>query len=489
MPALPATSLARSCVLFPLLGALLGGLLGLAPPAAAAADTVVRLTPSDVPLVDGAGQRWASDRELVQDAPPLLRRHRLTGVRSSRQPVAGTVDDALFQTQRTGAIRYRVPVGAAGTYRVVLHQAELWLDAPGRRVFDVRAEGLLKVSALDVHARVGRLHALQVPFDVLVTDGVLDLRFVPRAGSPAVGAISLSLLPDPAAPPAVGDALAPGTRPFGASSAWNTRVPTSPVLDPAGPAMVGYLAGGANPGIAALYEFGVPIWEADASTPRHAVDCVRAWGTCQLEQQRVPVPPEARPSSGSDAAMVVVDDAARTAYEFWEARRTATGWQAGWGGVVSLDGSGTPGAAVGSGISRLAGVVRIREVQQGRIDHALVFSTNNACQSVRRYPASKTDGASARADCIPEGARVQLDPSLDVAALPGLSKGERMVAQALQTYGAYAIDNGGANMAFIFETPSGEADPYPGVGFGWDYFGMDRIPWSRLRVLRAWDGR
>jgi hypothetical protein len=133
-------------------------------------------------------------------------------------------------------------------------------------------------------------------------------------------------------------------------------------------------------------------------------------------------------------------------------------------------------------------VVRTDEMRSGHIDHALVFSTNNACPAFR-FPASKSDGSSGRADCIPEGTRVQLDPSFDVAGAPGLTPGERTVATALQQYGAYAIDNGGANMAFVFESPSGEADPYPAVGFSWDYFGMDHIPWSQLRVLGQWTGR
>ncbi len=43
-------------------------------------------------------------------------------------------------------------------------------------------------------------------------------------------------------------------------------------------------------------------------------------------------------------------------------------------------------------------------------------------------------------------------------------------------------------MAFIFENPAGEANPYPRAGLEWDYFAMDGIPWRSLRVLRQWDG-
>lgn len=304
--------------------------------------------------------------------------------------------------------------------------------------------------------------------------------------------LSLALVPLLGGIPADGQEeeqpQAAAARPFAASSAWNTPIPPAPVVDGLSALMVAHLSGGAHPAIANLYDYGVPVWEADASTPRHAVKCLRPWGTCELERQLVPVPVGAHPSSGSDGAMVVVDHPSGRAYEFFEGRSAGAAWTAGWGGVVDVYGSGTPGAAVGAGVSRLAGVVRIAELQAGRIDHALVFSTDNACRGTRRFPASKTDGASLRPDCVPEGARLQLDPAVDVEALPGITPGERIVARALQTYGAYAIDNGGARMAFSFEMPSGEADPYAELGFTWDYFAMDRIPWNRLRVLRAWDG-
>jgi len=83
---------------------------------------------------------------------------------------------------------------------------------------------------------------------------------------------------------------------------------------------------------------------------------------------------------------------------------------------------------------------------------------------------------------------VLLDPSLDVDAIPGITPGERAVAKALQTYGAYNRDNAGAPMAFAFEKPvNNESDPYPSAGFPWDYYDMPHIPWTSLRVLRSWN--
>ena len=84
---------------------------------------------------------------------------------------------------------------------------------------------------------------------------------------------------------------------------------------------------------------------------------------------------------------------------------------------------------------------------------------------------------------------MQLDPKIDVNKIPDITRGERIVATALQVYGAYGVDNGGAKIAFTFEKPTaGKPDPYPEAGFPWDYWHMPHIPWNRLRVLNRWDG-
>jgi hypothetical protein len=206
----------------------------------------------------------------------------------------------------------------------------------------------------------------------------------------------------------------------------------------------------------------------------------------------VPIPSGALASSGSDGAMVIIDWSTETMYEFYQYNWNGGRPQTGWGAVGPYSNEGRDGEAgrvgnsTGAGVSRLAGVVRIHEIREGYIDHALVFSTNNACTSIVRYPAAKTDGRSTRSDCVPEGARLQLDPSINVDSL-AISAGEKMVARALQRYGAYVMDNGGANMAFIFEAPSGESDPYCGVGICGDYDRLN-LTWNKLRVLRNWTG-
>ena len=45
--------------------------------------------------------------------------------------------------------------------------------------------------------------------------------------------------------------------------------------------------------------------------------------------------------------------------------------------------------------------------------------SDTVCAGVFRAPAIKTDGDSTRPDCLPDGARLQLDPAIDVSKIAG----------------------------------------------------------------------
>jgi hypothetical protein len=236
-----------------------------------------------------------------------------------------------------------------------------------------------------------------------------------------------------------------------------------------------------------LVEFAVPIFRASSDMPARNVSCVgKQWGVCPFAGRPVRIPPHASPNAGSDGAMVIVDEAESTIYEFWRAAKAGNDWSARWGAVNSLYGTGWGGASTGSGASRLGGVIRTDEIAAGEIPHALALQSSNAC-STFRPPALKSDGASARGDCIPQGARLQLDPALDLSQL-GLTNGEFAVATAMQRYGGYLVDVGGAPLSVSFELdtsvpPHTLGRAYTAAGFRWDYDPMDHVPWEKLRVL------
>jgi hypothetical protein len=292
------------------------------------------------------------------------------------------------------------------------------------------------------------------------------------------------------APPAPSPSSSSDAPLFPRTSVWNRPIPPSPVLDAKSSTWIGSLSAGRHP--ADLYEFGIPIYETTAGTPRYTVRTLNApaWGPDSFADVMIPLVPSYTPASGSDRAMAVIDRSARKVYGFWRYRWNGGRPYTSWGGVASLDGPGNGDGSTGAGVSRAAGVVRAKEIAVGVVNHALVFSTDiGNCSGRFRHPASKTDGGSTASTCIPEGARVQLDPSVNLDAIIGMPEGEKIVGRALQKYGAIDIDNGGARMAFVFERPSDEADPYPSVGLARDYFNMSHIPWKRLRVLRGSDGR
>jgi hypothetical protein len=274
--------------------------------------------------------------------------------------------------------------------------------------------------------------------------------------------------------------------PFAAESSWRRTIQQAPPIDPNSAAMIAYTQ--RTRGVFAnLVEFGIPIFTVAPDTPTYDVKCAeKEWGVCPFAGWPVPIPYAAVPNSGSDGAMVTVDEANSTVFEFWQATKTGSQWSAQWGAINSLRGSGWGGSATGSGASRLAGVIRVTEISAGAIPHALALQTSNAC-STFRPPALKSDGKSNRADCIPEGAHLQLDPSLDLSKL-GLTKGELAVATAMQRYGGYIVDVGGAPLSMSFErdasaAPSALGKAYQAAGFRWDYDSMDRVPWEKLRVL------
>jgi hypothetical protein len=282
------------------------------------------------------------------------------------------------------------------------------------------------------------------------------------------------------------------SRPFAGTSPLNVPVVGAPAIDPNSGAMIARVAR-AGQGYANLVEFGIPVFEATSSTPRQPVRCtITDWGPCPFGTDPRPIPVDARPSAGSDGAMVVVDRTAGTIDEYWQAAPAGTGWTTSWGAINTLSGSGWGGGSTGAGASRLAGVVRVAEIQAGVIPHALVVQSDTVCATTFRPPAWKTDGDSTRSDCIPEGARLQLDPAVDVTAIPGITPGEVAVARALQVYGAYLIDRAGTSLAVSFEvapdaSPGNPGTVYTQAGFAWDYYGMPHIPWNQLRVLQAWD--
>jgi len=104
-------------------------------------------------------------------------------------PMAGTDLVALYQSVRYDLQSYRFAL-PDGPCRLTLRFCEPAYTAPGKRVFGVNAQGKQLVRGLDVFARVGPNHALDLTFDDLsVTNGELRVDFIPEIEYPCIAAI------------------------------------------------------------------------------------------------------------------------------------------------------------------------------------------------------------------------------------------------------------------------------------------------------------
>jgi hypothetical protein len=106
--------------------------------------------------------------------------------------IKSTNDQSLFQSIRYGkdALKYHFKV-PNGVYRIELYFIEPWfgasqIDASGWRIFDIRCNDKIVIKNLDIYKEAGTLQALQKTFEVVVTNGKIDIDFPGAAASQAV---------------------------------------------------------------------------------------------------------------------------------------------------------------------------------------------------------------------------------------------------------------------------------------------------------------
>jgi hypothetical protein len=302
------------------------------------------------------------------------------------------------------------------------------------------------------------------------------------AASAAIG--SEVAQPDPKTSPTPTSRYGKPTRLFADASPWNTRIAADAAVDPQSAAIVSEVLNSSKLIVNVdLLSFGQPFFTATASTPR-----VTLRGS---PIGAIPLDPAWNPNDGSDSKLNVVDPATHTIYELqgYEPASNSVTWAVVHNYETGLgDGYPPNGELVGptgSGMSQAAGTIRTADLESGKIDHALSFVTSAPVAGFR-YPASHSDATTTGVG-IQEGMRVQLDPSVDVNAIHGLTPAERMIAKALQKYGAFCSDNGGGNnqaMGFYIEKPEADTEAvYASAGLTQDWQVLDKLPRDKLRVL------
>jgi hypothetical protein len=298
---------------------------------------------------------------------------------------------------------------------------------------------------------------------------------------------------------------------FSPHSFWNTPVPVGASVDSTSRALVSNLMGYVHREQAGRYgpwinanSNGVTILTVPADQPtvpvrlKHAPDAnlSAAWSA-------VPLPPSARPSPG-DNDLAVWQPSTDTMWEFFQLHRDGSGWEAEWGGamrnVSSNPGVYAPGAwptsssdedenwwgVTAASFPIVGGAMTYADLSAGHIDHALALVYPNVRRRTFVWPAQRDDGWSTDPNSLPEGTRLRLDPSLNLAKLkmPPLT---RMIAQAAQRYGIIIRDQSPV-IAFIQQDPTGDPgflalSPSLTDGLYASQL-LASFPWRHLQVMR-----
>ncbi|MBN1895941.1 hypothetical protein JW906_15760 [bacterium] len=301
---------------------------------------------------------------------------------------------------------------------------------------------------------------------------------------------------------------------FHESSFWNQPIKRNPEIDARSGEWIALLKTEPNtPNIGInVFKWTIPVYEADETTPAYTLHKHRlserekkGWVT-QRETfghgpgfgEKVPIPDNAVPDPEEDAHFAVVDWKKNTAWDMWGFRMREDGaFESNTGMKYSLNGDGVfktsgfdiingesvhfHGPSRASGVPAIAGLILFDEVKKGKIRHKLAIATRFAAFQEFVYPASWTDGYTPGG--IPEGAVIQLDPALDLSPFD-LTEGERIVAGALQEYGAVFVDVAQGTPLYAEGLWGHPSKSWKGILREWDG-GICTIPIDHYRILKV----
>lgn len=146
--------------------------------------------------VTGNNFHWEADRLY---SPGSWGYFGASTVSSTTRAISRTTDDPLYQSLRQGMLEYRFDNVPPGTYEVGLRFAEIIDQQPNRRVVHVLVEGEQKIFGHDTALEVGSLAADNHTVFARVTDGQLNVRFLPytTGSQPAtINALRVTHRPD-----------------------------------------------------------------------------------------------------------------------------------------------------------------------------------------------------------------------------------------------------------------------------------------------------
>jgi len=294
--------------------------------------------------------------------------------------------------------------------------------------------------------------------------------------------------------------IADGEGFFQEHSTWYEPIPDDAPLLPDSGAFISAIAA-INPSLSMTVrpdqmEWSVPIWYAAEDTRGTDVTLTVTGPSTDLAEARgwnkgVPIPQGAQPAGFArmakgeymDGHMVVVSRDRRSAWDFFALHLHVRPPTAVHVRKWDLTGDGINqdpplyGSCRESPVPLLHGLVTYEEVKAGRISHALAFGAPRQ-EGEAVYPCIMPPTLMGHARV---GYRLQLDPSIDLDAMP-LPNGARTIARALQEYGMIYVEvtGGGSNVLYLEDLTLKEQQwDELDVGEGW----LPGISMSQFRAV------
>jgi fibronectin type 3 domain-containing protein len=331
---------------------------------------------------------------------------------------------------------------------------------------------------------------------------------------------------------------------------------------PAEGAQGGLLASIAKTGttLEAYSGYSSPLYVVPADQPPVPVNVLEPTAINHIALEKVlakgvPIPPNAQSATGTDGHMTIYQPSTNTLWDLWRAcspegannyeswtapqncpKTPASTWTVQYGGVMTnvsqslgyFDANSDPGyseyvwGATATSLPVAAGMVTMAELQAGEIKHALALDIpgyglpgavcayydwqlpHDEGATPIVWPAQRSDGTYFGPDCIPEGARLRIEPSFNLNSIQ-LPKVARMFAVAAQKYGMIVRDKDAGGVSFFAEDPVSlkqegvKLDPYtelPWTNAGaspgkngllagnptWSLF--KNFPWNHVEVMQ-----
>jgi hypothetical protein len=244
-------------------------------------------------------------------------------------------------------------------------------------------------------------------------------------------------IPKPGDVPIVG-----GCSMFPADNPWNQRIDSLPVR-PESSTWVNRL--GANKPLLADFggPYGFPFVIVPASQPLVPINFT-AYGR-ESDPGPYPIPLNAPiqdgPSATGDRHVLALQQGTCKLFELYRAFPRNGKWDADSGAVFDLSSNALRPerwtAADAAGLPMIAGLLRIEDLNDGVLKHAVRF-TGSCTQQGYIHPATHQAGQN-DSSCPPMGARFRLKASFDTSKFTGQA---RILVEGLKVYGMMMADNG-----------------------------------------------